>query len=192
LNTFFSCRAVSLHARTHVIDVGQQQHGAAGGIPRVTLAVVGVRGLAPRASRCIAAGQDRTANESSKGDEQIINSKRQSRQRHDKWHRLRPRARLWVVLVQHHHDLLTRNGHWAGLCSTRRHGEGCAACVRNCAVLRQQFHLPHRENQRGTVAQTSHSKQGRNDEAVGARPEGTMKHRAIGPWLMSPVGTFTC
>jgi hypothetical protein len=133
----------------------------------------------------MAAEQDRTANESRKGDEQITNSKQQSRQRYDKWKQPRPRARLWVVLVQHHHHLLTRNGHWAGLCSTQRYGEGCAACVRNCAALRQQFHLPHRESRRGTVAQTGHSKQGRNPKAVGARPEGAVKRRAIGPKLMS-------
>jgi hypothetical protein len=63
----------------------------------------------------MAAEQDRTANESRKGDEQITNSKQQSRQRYDEWQQPRPRARLWVVLVQHHQDLLTRNGHWAGL-----------------------------------------------------------------------------
>jgi hypothetical protein len=75
-------------------------------------------------------GQDRTANESGKGDELIINSRRQSRR--DTTSRRGPdHVLVCVVRVQHH--LLTRNGQRAaGLCSTRRHGEGCAAGVQVC------------------------------------------------------------
>jgi hypothetical protein len=137
----------------------------------------------------MAAAQDRPANESRKGDEQITNSKQQSRQRYDKWQQPRPRARLWVVLVQHHHHLLTRNGHWAGLSAPPSVTEKVALHV--CVIApRCDSSSTFRTERTGEEpwprqATRSRAAWGRNPKAVGARPEGAMKRRAIGPRLMS-------